>query len=224
MSEKTGVYEIKLLASEQAAAGGFSGYASTFGNRDAYDDIVEKGAFAGFLKKLAAGDKVPVLWQHMSDKPIGYIKTAREDDQGLYLEAAFASTAQAQEARKLAEEGIVSKMSIGYLVTESDYDKSGVRRLKAVDLKEVSLVTFPANEKAVVTSVKAGLPKTEREFEKHLKSIGFSANDAKRITIYGFKPREEAKAERDAQNLKELLNIATKLRELSNDRRDKTNN
>jgi hypothetical protein len=51
--------------------------------------------------------------------------------------------------------GALSGLSIGFVTREDIYDKvTGIRTLKKVDLWEVSLVTFPANDAARVSAVK----------------------------------------------------------------------
>jgi phage head maturation protease len=76
--------------------------------------------------------------------------------------------AQAKEAYKLLKENVVTGLSIGYRTQESYREqKSGVRVLTKLDLLEVSLVTFPANEMARVSSVK-GLGDISRTFAARL--------------------------------------------------------
>ena len=58
--------------------------------------------------------------------------------------------------------------------------------VSAVELWEVSLVTFPANTEATVSSVK-GVVDTIREFEGSLRDAGYSNEDAKIIATHGFK-------------------------------------
>ena len=49
-----------------------------------------------------------------------------------------------------------------------------------------TLVTFPSNERATITRVK-NKPATERELEQHLRDVGFSQAEAKRIVAEGYK-------------------------------------
>ena len=63
---------------------------------------------------------------------------------------------------------------------------TGVRTLKRLKLLEVSLVTFPANDKAKISAVKQA-PQTEREFEEFLRAAGFGRTQAKAIISGGFK-------------------------------------
>jgi hypothetical protein len=80
----------------------------------------------------------------------------REDAVGLHVEGKLAlKTGRGQEAHELLKMGALSGLSIGFVTREDIYDKvTGIRTLKKVDLWEVSLVTFPANDAARVSAVK----------------------------------------------------------------------
>lgn len=177
--------ELKAGGSDGEEKGVITGYGSIFGNVDSYGDVVDKGAFDRSLKERG----LPVmLWQHDSTQPIGVYKMASEDDNGLQLEGQLnMDVAKACEAYSLIKQGAIKGMSIGFRTVKSYYDKEGVRHLSDVDLFEVSLVTFPANELAEVTGIKSDAPKTEREFEIFLRDAGFSRNQAKAIVAKGFR-------------------------------------
>jgi HK97 family phage prohead protease len=137
--------------------GTFEGYGNVFGVVDSYREVVERGAFKRTLAHAkAAGKKIPLLWQHDTRQPIGTL-SAVEDDHGLLVTASLVlGTEKGREAYELLKAGAINAMSIGYDVVKDKYDKtSGVRYLKEVRLWEVSLVTFPANEASLVTTVKA---------------------------------------------------------------------
>lgn len=183
--------------------GGFQGYASTFNNVDMQNDIIEPGAFAETIKATKkAKDGLPLLWQHNISQPVGKITSLMEDEKGLLIEGFFSSTEKGQESRQLLKEGIINKMSIGFQVEKARYDdKKGLRYIQGIKLYEVSLVTFPANEKATITSVKSEveLPSTKRDFEKWLRDHGFSRTISKEITSCGFKQRDAAFAHQGNQ-------------------------
>jgi len=129
----------------------FEGLASTFGNIDLVDDIVEKGAF---LKSIA--EKMPViLWQHRSSEPIGMPMEIRETDQGLFIRVKLPKADTLVSGRVIPQMkiGSIRKMSIGFNIVDSEMD-GRLRRLKEIDLLEVSLVTFPANPQAGVSGFK----------------------------------------------------------------------
>jgi HK97 family phage prohead protease len=64
------------------------GYASVFDVVDSYNDVIAPGAFNRTLKSWAAsGRRIPVLWQHEMDNPIGVTLEATEDDKVLAVKA-----------------------------------------------------------------------------------------------------------------------------------------
>jgi len=166
--------------------GSFTGYASIFDVVDSHNDVVAQGAFKN-IKKYEKGD-VKLLWQHRPDEPIGVIENIKEDGKGLHIEGKLLlEVRQGKEAYTLLKSGAMKGLSIGYNVNDYDIDrKTNIRNLKSVDLWEISLVTFPANGHASITSIKSQLPKTEREFETFLRDAGFSRKHSKEITSGGF--------------------------------------
>lgn len=150
--------------------GTVEGYGSVFGVRDNYDDVIAKGAFIQSLKDhKAAGTMPAMLWQHDADKPIGVWTEMVEDEKGLRIKGQLAmETVKGKEAHALLKMGALNGLSIGFMSKEWAYDReTEVRTLTAIDLWEVSLVTFPANEKARVTNVKAS-PDDVAKAIKHL--------------------------------------------------------
>ncbi len=147
-------FELKFLAE----TGVFEGYASVF---NVVDSVYDKIAPAAFRESLAACRKAgrlpPLLWQHDALEPIGAWREMHEDGHGLFVKGDLFinDIALAKEAYKLLKENVVTGLSIGYRTKESHREqKNGVRVLTKLDLLEVSLVTFPANEMARVTGVK----------------------------------------------------------------------
>lgn len=177
--------EVRSFALQIKAAGDdgtVEGYGSVFGVRDNYDDVIAKGAFIQSLKDhKAAGTMPAMLWQHDADKPIGVWTEMVEDDKGLRIKGQLAmETVKGKEAHALLKMGALNGLSIGFMSKEWAYDRdTEVRTLTAIDLWEVSLVTFPANEKARVTNVKsADELQAPKDAEKVLRDAGFSKSDA----------------------------------------------
>lgn len=177
--------EVRSFALQIKAAGEdgtVEGYGSVFGVRDNYDDVIAKGAFIQSLKDhKAAGTMPAMLWQHDADKPIGVWTEMVEDEKGLRIKGQLAmETVKGKEAHALLKMGALNGLSIGFMSKEWSYDRdTEVRTLTAIDLWEVSLVTFPANEKARVTNVKsADEMATPKDAEKALRDAGFSKSDA----------------------------------------------
>ena len=177
--------EVRSFALQIKATGDdgtVEGYGSVFGVRDNYDDVIAKGAFMDSLKShKAAGTMPAMLWQHDADKPIGVWTEMVEDEKGLRIKGQLAmETVKGKEAHSLLKMGALNGLSIGFMSKEWAYDReTEVRTLTAIDLWEVSLVTFPANEKARVTNVKsADEMATPKDAEKALRDAGFSKSDA----------------------------------------------
>jgi HK97 family phage prohead protease len=183
--DAAGGREVRSFALQIKAAGDdgtVEGYGSVFGVRDNYDDVIAKGAFIQSLKDhKAAGTMPAMLWQHDADKPIGVWTEMVEDEKGLRIKGQLAmETVKGKEAHALLKMGALNGLSIGFMSKEWAYDReTEVRTLTAIDLWEVSLVTFPANEKARVTNVKsADEMATPKDAEKALRDAGFSKSDA----------------------------------------------
>jgi HK97 family phage prohead protease len=199
-------FALAVKASAVSDDGTFEGYGSVFGVVDSYQEVVAAGAFTESIAELAAKDRtVPVLWQHRQDQPIGVYTELKEDDTGLAVKGQLLidSVAQAKEAHALLKAGAVTGLSIGYWVRESTYDeKTGIRTLTKLDLVEVSLVTFPANDDARVEAVKFKLAHGQlpniREFEKLLREAGFSKSQAAVVAGHGLPELLRREAEGDA--------------------------
>lgn len=207
METKDFSLEIKELTDE----GVIEGYASVFGNVDKGGDKVMPGAFVESLTKARqTGRSVKMLWQHDPSQPIGVWEDLAEDAKGLWGKGRLVmDVPKARETLALMKAGAISGLSIGY-VTKSSEPDGNYRLLKSVDLYEVSPVTFPMNERAKLTSVKAdgcediveklkaGDRLTEREFEHLVKGLGLSNSQAERAARVHLKGQgEPAKAASD---------------------------
>lgn len=172
-------YALQIKAAED---GTIEGYGSVFGVRDNYDDVIAKGAFSASLAEhKSAGTMPAMLWQHSSDHPIGIWTEMVEDAKGLRIKGQLAlETVKGKEAHALLKLGALNGLSIGFMSKQWAYDRdTEVRTLTEIDLWEVSLVTFPANEKARVTNVKSSEElATPKDAERLLRDAGFSKSDA----------------------------------------------
>ena len=196
---------------DEEKEGRFSGYASIFGNKDLGNDIVEKGAFASSLRRKSP-KQIKMLFMHKTDEPIGVYEKMEEDEKGLRVEGKLAlGTQRGKEVYELMKMGAIDGLSIGYRVDAKGYhydDDGKKRRLKNVDLMEISAVTFPMNPKARVRKVK-GAECTIREWEELLRDVGgLSRNESK----MGAKALVKALSQRDVDDgMPELLNSINNL-------------
>lgn len=209
-----GLGELKFAGDAQTMT--FAGYGAVFGNVDSYGDVISPGAFADTLANARKTGQWPAMlsqhggWGIGADDmtPIGIWTDMSEDGHGLKVEGRLADTPRGREAYtllKMEPRPAINGLSIGYIAKEwsarSKPDEPR-RTLKKVDLLEISLVTFPANPKARIGSVKA-TDYDIREFERHLcGTLGFSRSDALVVINQGFKA---LKATRDAGDTSEAI-------------------
>ena len=120
-----------------------AGYASLWWTRDLAGDVVAPTAFE------AAGDRGPgavaMLHQHDARTPIGVWDAVRADARGLHVSGRILpASPQGRMCAALVRAGALDGLSIGFRTVKARADPAaGVRVLTAVDLWEVSLVTFP---------------------------------------------------------------------------------
>jgi HK97 family phage prohead protease len=167
-------FEVKGVGDD----GVFEGFGSVFGNVDSYKEIVAPGAFTETLAAWkSTGRLPPVLWQHRSGEPIGPYLDMVEQPIGLWVKGQLLvdDVQRAKEARALMKAKAVNGLSIGFVTREDSYDRvTGIRTLKKVDLWEVSVVTFPANPAAQISSVKSAIDAIQSlsDAEAFLRDVG----------------------------------------------------
>lgn len=193
--------DIKLAPAESQTMS-FEGYGAVFGNVDAYGDVIEPGAFASYLSDAQSGKQAwpAMLLQHggwgitaEDMMPAGVWTDLAEDGKGLKSAGTLADIPKARDAytlMKMQPRPAIDGLSIGYFAREwSERSKPDEprRRIKRIDLVEISLVTFPANGKARVQGIKS-IGETEREIEGWLmRDAGLSRREARIAINQGFK-------------------------------------
>lgn len=210
MNKKDLSFEIKAVSDD----GLFSGYASVFDNVDSYGDIVRKGAFVESIGEWEAKGKMPpILWNHDPSDPIGIFTKMQEDHKGLYIEGKLLidDVPRAKQTHALMKAGVIDGLSIGYRVKEYLYNvDEEVTDLIKLSLREVSIVTFPANPETRIEAVKsrldAGELPTLPEFEKFLREAGFSKSQATAIAGHGLRKLLSDSAP-EAKSIQNALNI-----------------
>jgi HK97 family phage prohead protease len=153
------INETEEKQNDSGKYGIIKGYASTYNNVDYGLDVVMPGAFSKCIGRMKEENKpIKMLWMHDGKEIIGGfpVKEIQDDPNGLYVTGEInLETQRGKEAYALAKQGVLSDMSIGYFTVDSDFTEAGVRRLKEIDLFEVSLVGMPMNPKANITTVKS---------------------------------------------------------------------
>ncbi len=140
--------------------GTIEGYASLFGEIDQARDMVMPGAFRQTLKTRGVR-RIPMLFQHDPAEPVGIWLELREDHRGLYARGRLIpDVMRGKELLALLRAGALDGLSIGFKTVKGRIDpKTRIRKLDAVELWEISIVTFPLLNGARVHAVKERAPK-----------------------------------------------------------------
>jgi len=99
--------------------------------------------------------KIKLLSQHDVKKPIGRMVTATVRPDGIYATFKLSRSTGGNDALVMAQEGLVSGLSVGAEIIASAPSRSGHTVVTAAKLKEVSLVTEPAFKSAQVLEIAA---------------------------------------------------------------------
>lgn len=212
-------------------AGTFSGWASVWDHTDSHMDRVQRGAFKKSLAEHKRKGSTPKLfWQHRMDEPLGRWTVVQEDDVGLYVEGKLNMNVQrAREAHALLRERDIDGLSIGYWPEDVAESKThpGTMEVRAVRLVEISIVSAPSNDRALVSEVRAEIERaaeysvlrqklaagdlpSERELEKGLReAFGFSNSEAVRAVscLKSLGDPVQAKQEEPSAELAALLEL-----------------
>lgn len=158
--------EVRTFAIEVRSSEGrhIEGKACPYGGKwdvGYFDETLVRGCFAKSIKESAIN--LPLLRFHDSESvPVGKAVEWREEDDGLYGVWQMDSRAEALEAARLADEGFLAGLSIGFAPILSDWDDSRDRphvTRREGRLLETSLVPVPAFPDARVITVRsAGVP------------------------------------------------------------------
>jgi hypothetical protein len=125
-----------------------------------YGQVADIGAYReqfvpGAIRSV---EDVKLFWQH--SEPIGKILEGRDTADGFEIRAMISDTPRGNEAYTLLRDGVINKFSVGFMPVEQSRDGDLVTRT-LVDLKEVSLVSFPAFTGASVSEVREESTVTE---------------------------------------------------------------
>ena len=84
-----------------------------------------------------------------------------EDEKGLYIES-YITEKENGDYRKMYEEGLITKHSIGFMTMNDNKMESGENEITEVKLFEYSAVTYGANEDTPVVGMKSSKSLLER--------------------------------------------------------------
>src|SRR5699024_7835030 len=142
-------------ADDDKPEGRFTGYASVFGNKDTYGDVIVKGAFSESLAAYGEnGAGIPCYGSHQMSDPmmnIGHTDTAYEYEQGLKLNVQLVlDEPNGTYTQKLIQEWRVSIMSFTFdivvFVFAQSEELDDYMVLRKMNIHEISVVEVGANQ------------------------------------------------------------------------------
>jgi HK97 family phage prohead protease len=126
--------------------------------------VFERGSIA-----IPDATKIKLLMQHDSTKPVGRATNFSDSTDGVYASFKISSSSRGQDALVLAQENLVSGLSVGVDVSASKQMK-GYLLVTAAVLKEVSLVESAAFDSAAVTDIAAAKAELEAAMSNSTKT------------------------------------------------------
>lgn len=176
-TETITVGEIRAVDDKDASVGIISGYASVFNVIDSYKSVIKKGAFIETLKNRQG--KIKFCYNHEngdSDRPLtilGRVSNINEDEHGLFVEMQFnLDVEKARDVFSLVKHGDLNTFSIGFTVKlNGQFHKNGIRHITDVELYEISVVGFEANEKAVISGVRKNIMTEQNDDERAISFV-----------------------------------------------------
>ncbi len=165
------------LKFDKGSDGTLSGYASVFNGPDAVMDVILPGAFKNTLKN----DRSPTMFvNHDSFQvPVGDWVELSEDDKGLLVKGKIdLNHKDGPTVFSALKRGAMDALSIGFNIPSGGAEEKddGTREIKTIDLKEISIVNFPADDNARISVVKTdiNLITNLKEAERFLRDAGHS--------------------------------------------------
>ena len=141
--------EIQAADTERRMISGLVAPYGEIGFTSAGPVMFERGSIT-----YAEASSIKLLMQHQSDKPVGRAISFSEANNGVYGSFRLSSSTRGQDALVLAQENLVSGLSVGVDVTASK-PMGDYLLVTAAVLKEVSLVESAAFSSASVTDIAA---------------------------------------------------------------------
>jgi HK97 family phage prohead protease len=111
--------------------------------------------FAANSIEIADPSKIKLLSQHDLKKPIGRMTAAETRPDGIYATFKLSRSSGGNDALIMAQEGLVTGLSIGAEILASKPSKDGYTVVSSARLKEVSLVTVPAFASSEILEIAA---------------------------------------------------------------------
>lgn len=191
---------LDVRANEDEA--GFDGHAASWWSIDSYGTAMAPGAFKKTIQERR--DRIPVLWNHNYDAPVGKHLDLKEDDAGLYINVGIADDgAEGTVLMKRLRYGVPLGLSFGFETIRSrpaeesdpldwsqapEFFKSPegreyVRVIEEVRYWESSPVTFPANTDSTIDDIRSAHMEQQADYItsllEDLRSAALTIDDAR---------------------------------------------
>jgi uncharacterized protein len=157
-----------------------SGYAAVFNSPTIIGDEVygftEEIMPGAFAKAIASNDDVRALFNHDWNHVLGRTKSGTlrlfEDERGLKFEVELPNSTFAKDLAESLSRGDINQCSFGFFPTEEEWNYTTEpvqRKIKEVELYEISVVSIPAYEDTEVSLVRS--KEIAQSVEQRLKLI-----------------------------------------------------
>lgn len=172
-----------------------AGHASVWGSLNSYGEVFVPGAYSRTLTEKS--DTKPLVMGFYHREAIGRWTRYEEDQHGLFLEGPVSQTTAGKDAAILANDGVLTGLSIGFWPTRYQFAEPGeqvtfstangdvsysfdewVVYILEAELVEASLVMAPADDDARLTHVRDALQKAERVLPAVSRDTDVSWEDA----------------------------------------------
>jgi len=143
---------------------------------------------------------IKLFSQHDMKKPIGRMTASETKEDGIYATFKLSRSSAGTDALVMAQEGLVSGLSIGAEIIASKPSRDGHTVVSQAKLKEVSLVTEPAFKSAQVLEIAA----EEAEAEAVEETLPTESETVVEDTTVEATPVEAAAVEASAPTIKAM--------------------
>jgi HK97 family phage prohead protease/HK97 family phage major capsid protein len=148
---ETRSFEVRLEADTREIVG----IAVPYGQRADIGGVYEEEFAPGAIRSV---EDVKLFWQH--SEAIGKVVSGRDTEDGFEIRAVISSTPRGDEAYTLLKDNVINKFSVGFVPVEQTREGNVITRT-LVDLREVSVVNWPAFSLASISEVREEQPVAE---------------------------------------------------------------
>jgi HK97 family phage prohead protease len=148
---ETRSFEVRLEADTREIVG----IAVPYGQRADIGGVYEEEFVPGAIRSV---EDVKLFWQH--SEAIGKVIEGRDTEEGFEIRAVISDTPRGNEAYTLLKDNVINKFSVGFVPVEQTREGNIITRT-LVDLKEVSVVNWPAFSQASISEVREETPVTD---------------------------------------------------------------